>query len=63
MSFSRRIFLWASTNAWLRDRAMRTRFVKRSVAKFMPGERVEDAIDAANRLKANGISTILTASR
>src|SRR5204862_2641640 len=49
-----------STNPWLRERAMRTRFVKRSVAKFMPGERVEDAIDAARRLKGAGITTILT---
>ena len=39
---------------------MRTRFVKRSVAKFMPGERVEDAIEAARRLKGAGITTILT---
>ena len=60
MALSRRLFLWASTNAWLRERAMRAGFVKRSVAKFMPGERVEDAIAAAQHLKANGIATILT---
>src|SRR5438309_1912596 len=60
MSFSRRLFLWASTNAWLRERAMRAPFVKRSVSRFMPGERVEDAIAAAKQLEANGISAILT---
>ena len=39
---------------------MRAPFVKRSVSRFMPGERVEDAIDAAQQLKANGIAAILT---
>ena len=60
MGFSRRLFLWASTNAWLREQATRARFVKRSVARFMPGERLEDAIDAATHLETKGISTILT---
>jgi proline dehydrogenase len=39
---------------------MRTAFVRRSVSKFMPGERVEDAIDAAKKLKPQGLNTILT---
>ena len=60
MSLLRSAFLWASTNAWLRERAMRTGFVKRSVVKFMPGERLEDAIGAANSLRASGITAILT---
>ena len=56
----RKVLLWASTNAWLRERATRTAFVRRSVVKFMPGERVEDAIEAAKTLKPQGINTILT---
>ena len=36
-----------STNAWLRERATKTAFVRRSVASFMPGERLEDAMAAA----------------
>ena len=60
MGISRTVFLWASTNAWLRNRAVRTRFVKRSVVKFMPGERLEDAIEAARRLRPAAIATILT---
>jgi proline dehydrogenase len=60
MGLSRQALLWASTNTWLRDRAMKTGFVRRSVVKFMPGERVEDAIDAARGLAPAGLNTILT---
>ncbi len=56
----RRVLLWASTNRWLRERAVRAPFVKRSVAAFMPGERTEDALDAAARLEQSGITSILT---
>ena len=60
MSLMRKSLLWASTNAWMRERAMRTGFVRRSVKKFMPGERVEDAIEAAGALRPTGINTIFT---
>jgi len=56
----RKVLLWASTNAWMRERAMRTAFVRRSVSKFMPGERIEDAIEAAKKLQPQGLNTILT---
>ena len=56
----RKALLAASTNAFLRERAMKTAFVRRSVVKFMPGERVEDAIAAAKALQPQGINTILT---
>lgn len=60
MSLMRKTFLWASTNVWLRERAMKTAFVRRSVVKFMPGERLEDALEAAAGLKPQGLNTILT---
>ncbi len=60
MSLMRKTLLWASTNVWMRERAMRTGFVRTSVRKFMPGERVEDAIEAARGLKQAGLNTILT---
>jgi proline dehydrogenase len=60
MSVMRSVFLWASTNVWLREHAMRKRFVRRSVSKFMPGESVEDAIEAAKALTPRRIGTILT---
>ena len=56
----RKALLWASTNAFLRERATKTAFVRRSVVKFMPGERVEDAIAAAKTLQPRGLNTILT---
>ena len=39
---------------------MRKAFVRRSVSKFMPGESVEDAIEAAKALTPRRITTILT---
>ena len=49
-----------STNAWLRERATKTAFVRRSVSKFMPGERLEDAMEAAAAQQPQGIGTIFT---
>ena len=60
MSVMRKALLWASTNAWLRERAMRTNFVRVSVRKFMPGEQIEDAIAAAVALKPQGVNAIFT---
>jgi proline dehydrogenase len=60
MSLMRKTLLALSTNAWLRDRATKTAFVRRSVSRFMPGERIEDALRAAAELEPDGITTILT---
>ena len=60
MSMMRKALLAMSTNAWLRERATKTTFVRRSVSRFMPGETVEDALRAAAELKPVGITTILT---
>jgi proline dehydrogenase len=61
MSVMRKVLLAGSTNAWLRERATKAAFVKRSVRRFMPGERIEDALAAAADLRKQGITTILTA--
>ena len=60
MSLARKALLAMSTNAWLRDRATRTAFVRRSVSTFMPGERLDDAIVAAKAQEQLGIRTIFT---
>jgi proline dehydrogenase len=56
----RKALLAASTNAWLRERAMKAAFVRRAVREFMPGERIEDALAAAAAQQREGITTILT---
>jgi proline dehydrogenase len=56
----RQALLAASTNAWLRDHVTKWGFVRRSVTRFMPGERIEDALAAAKEQQKLGITTILT---
>jgi proline dehydrogenase len=60
VSLARKLLLAASTNAWLRDRATKTAFVRRSVSTFMPGERLEDAMAASATQQRQGIGTIFT---
>ena len=60
MSLMRNALLALSTNAWLRERATKTAFVRRSVSRFMPGEQADDALRATVALKPQGITTILT---
>ena len=60
MSVMRKVLLAASTNAWMRERATKYGFVRKSVSRFMPGERIEDALRAARELKPQGMTTILT---
>jgi len=56
----RGVLLWASRNNWLRERAARYKFVRRSVARFMPGEELGDALAAARSLEDQGLGTVLT---
>jgi proline dehydrogenase len=60
MYLMRKALLAASTNVWLREHATRRPFVRRSVSRFMPGERLDDALAAAKALQPEGITTILT---
>jgi proline dehydrogenase len=60
MSLARNAILWAADNAWLREHLPRYRFVRRSVARFMPGETLDAALAAAARLAGDGIPTIVT---
>jgi proline dehydrogenase len=61
MGLARTAILWAAENRWLRERLPRARFVRRSVARFMPGERLDDALGAAADLAAQGLPTTFTA--
>jgi proline dehydrogenase len=56
----REVLLWASQNAVLRTRLPRLGFVKRSVARFMPGESIDEALAAAGRLAGDGLGVTFT---
>ena len=56
----RRVFLWAARNAWLKERLPRLGFMRRAVRRFMPGETLESALDAAAPLEAAGIGSMYT---
>lgn len=61
MGLLRSALLAGSQNAWLREHAMRTAFVRRSVSRFMPGETLDAALAASRALaQAHGLGTILT---
>ena len=60
MSLSRNILLWASESPWMRKNVPSWGFVKSAVKKFMPGEKVEDALNAAKIFQDKTIPTIFT---
>ena len=60
MHVLRTLLLAGSESPWVREQAMRSAFVRRSVSRFMPGERIDDALSAARELQALGMPTILT---
>jgi proline dehydrogenase len=61
VGIARGVVLWAADNRWLRTHLPRFAFVRRSVARFMPGERLEDAMAAAGELGLQGVPTAFTA--
>jgi proline dehydrogenase len=60
MSIARSLLLGASRSAWLRDQMSRRAFARRAVRRFMPGEKVDDALDASAALSREGLGAILT---
>lgn len=60
MGVVRSALLAGSQNTWLRERATRFWFVRRTVSRFMPGETVEDALGAASALRDKGIGSVFT---
>src|SRR5262245_20544705 len=60
MGIAREALLAGSRSAWLRRHAAGLPFVRQAVRRFMPGERAEDAIVAAEMLGRQSIATVLT---
>ena len=60
MGLMRSLLLAGSENRWLRRRAPHLPFIKQAVTRFMPGEKLEDALAAAQALRQQGIGVVLT---
>jgi len=60
MGIARSTLLWASTNPTLRRMAPHVWFVKRALRRFMPGETLEDGLEAAATFRGLGIPTLFT---
>jgi proline dehydrogenase len=60
MTIGRKILLAAAKSEFLARQATNRAFSKRAVKKFMPGERPEDALDAAAVLSREGRGTVFT---
>src|SRR5580704_14168902 len=60
MAIVRSMLLAASQNVWLREHAVKYPFVRRSVARFMPGETLDEALAAAQTLRKKQIGTVFT---
>ena len=56
----RTILLWMARNRFLKTYLPRLWFARRAVRKFMPGETVEEALDAAEQFRPLGIGVLLT---
>jgi proline dehydrogenase len=60
MSLMRSVLLTASTNKWLRENAVNYPFVRQSVSRFMPGENLDAALEAARGLAQKQIASVFT---
>ena len=56
----RSLLLAGSESEWLRRQAMQRTFVRRAVSRFMPGETLDDALVAAQKLRGQRLSSLLT---
>jgi len=56
----RGLLLAGSQSDWLRRQATRRSFVRQAVSRFMPGETIDAALQAATALQAAGMGVILT---
>ena len=61
MSIARTLLLRASRSTWLEEQFRRRSFAQRAVRRFMPGEDVTSALDAAAALAPARIGSVLTA--
>jgi proline dehydrogenase len=56
----RQALLWASTNPFMSQRLPKYGFVRKATRRFMPGETLEDALEACARFGEKGTGTTVT---
>src|SRR3989337_2955414 len=56
----RRILLWMARNRFLKRTLPRLWFVRRATRRFMPGETMEAALDAAEAFRPHGMGVLFT---
>jgi proline dehydrogenase len=61
MSIARSLLIRASRSEWLAGQFRKRAFARRAVRRFMPGEDVDSALEAAAGLAKEGIGTVFTA--
>src|SRR5436189_5595226 len=60
MGFARTVLLKASRSQWLARQLRERRFFQKAARRFMPGETVDDALEAAGQLGKAGLGSVLT---
>lgn len=60
MPLARTLLLRASRSPWLAEQFRKRAFARRAVRKFMPGESLGEALDAASALAVHSLGTVLT---
>ena len=60
MAVMRNLLLWCSENPTLRNKVPQMSFVQRALKRFMPGEEIDDAINAGKEFIDIGIPAVLT---
>src|SRR5947207_5394424 len=60
MGFARSLLLKASRSEWLARQLRERRFFQRAVKRFMPGESLDEALEATGQFAKAGLGTVLT---
>ena len=60
MGLARTLLLKASRSEWLARQLRERRFFQRAVKRFMPGESLDEALEAAGQFSKAGLGTVLT---
>lgn len=60
MELAKNILLWSSENKWLQNNLPNWWFVKKAVKRFIPGEQLKDALQAAKLFQEKNISILST---